>query len=145
MHIRPLTERYAVSPQISAEDIAAAQAAGYTTILCNRPDAEVSPDLQAAEVRTAAEAVGMHFVENPIAHGGMDADMVALQAKTIAEAPGPVLAYCASGTRSTVIWLFGAAAETDPDTLLAAAAKQGYALDTLRPQLEAIHAAHVTP
>lgn len=139
MEIRPLTDRYAVSPQIAAEDVAAAKEAGFTAIICNRPDEEVPPGLQAADIRAAAEAAGLAFVENPITHGGMPPETVELQRSTIDAAPGPVLAYCASGTRSTVVWMFGAAPVEAPDTLLSAARAQGYALDMLRPQLEALH------
>jgi uncharacterized protein (TIGR01244 family) len=139
MEIRPLTERYAVSPQIAAEDVAAAKAAGYAAIVCNRPDDEVPPDLQSATIRAAAEAAGLDFVDNPVTHGGMAPETVERQRRAIAEAPGPVLAYCASGTRSTVVWMLGAAPETAPDALLSAARSQGYGLDMLRPQLEALH------
>lgn len=139
MEIRPLTGRYAVSPQIAAEDVAAAKEAGFAAIICNRPDEEVPPGLQAADIRAAAEAAGLAFVENPITHGGMPPETVDLQRRTIEEAPGPVLAYCASGTRSTVVWMLGAAPVESPDTLLSAARAQGYALDMLRPQLEELH------
>ena len=138
MDIRPLTDCYAVSPQIAAHDVAALKEAGYATIICNRPDAEVGPEEQAETIRAAAEAAGLGFVENPITHGGMGPDEVERQRRTIDEAPGPVLAYCASGTRSTVIWMLGAAPDAEPDSLLAAARAQGYQLDMLRPQLEAL-------
>ena len=41
MDIRRLTETYAVSPQITPEDVAAIKAAGFTTIINNRPDGEI--------------------------------------------------------------------------------------------------------
>lgn len=138
MDIRRLTERYAVSPQITAGDAAALKTAGFAAIICNRPDEEVPPGMQAAEIRAAAEAAGLAFVDNPIHHGPMDPGAVDLQRRTIEEADGPVLAYCASGTRSTVAWMFGAAPDTDPDALLSAARAHGYALDMLRPQLDAL-------
>lgn len=141
MDAKPLTERYAVSPQITAEDVAAAKAAGFVAIVCNRPDEEVPPPLQAAAIGAAAEAAGLTFVVNPIRPGEMGAEAVATQARAVAEAEGPVLAYCRSGTRSAVVWMFGAASETDPDTLLSAARAQGYMLDELRPQLAAINGA----
>lgn len=139
MDIRPLTESYAVSPQISPEDLAAAAAAGYRTILCNRPDDEVPPPLQAAEIRTAAEALGLVFVENPIQPGMMTPDVVDLQRRTADTDGGPVLAYCNSGTRSTVAWMFAFAPDVPAETLLSAAREGGYALDMLKPQLDALH------
>lgn len=135
MDIRRLAPDFAVSPQIAPEHIADLRAAGFATVICNRPDDEVPPDLQAAAMAAAAREAGMGFVENPIRPGMMTEDSVARQTG----AEGPILAYCASGTRSTVAWLFArAAAGEDPDALLAAARQAGYALDMLRPQLEAL-------
>jgi len=139
MHIRPLTPRYAVSPQISPGDLDAIKAAGFAAVICNRPDGEVPPELRAEAIGTAAAAAGLGFIENPVTHAGLDEANVRAQAEAIAEAQGPVLAYCASGTRSTVVWMLGAAPTTAPDELLAAAHGQGYDLEMLRPQLEAIH------
>lgn len=141
MDIRPMTDLYAVSPQISADDIPALKAAGYVAVICNRPDAEVPPDLQAAAIREAAEAAGLGFTEVPLVPGAMGPDVVARHAEAIAEAGGKVLAYCNSGTRSTVAWMLGAAPEVAPETLLQAARDQGYQLDMLLPQLRALHGA----
>ena len=137
MEIRRLTPDYAVSPQIAAADIPAIADAGYCMVICNRPDSEVPPGLQAAAIRAAAEAAGLGFVVNPIVHGSMGPEEIARQKAAMAE--GPALAYCASGTRCTVIWMLGEAEQTAPDALLAAAREAGYALDPLRPELEARH------
>jgi len=139
MDIRELTPTYAVSPQILPEDLSAIAAAGYTTILCNRPDGEIPQEICANEMRAAAEALGLRFVINPLVHGAMTAEIIALQRDTISDG-GKTLAYCASGTRSTVCWMFGAAATEAPQTLLTQAAQAGYDLGALRPQLEAIAA-----
>jgi uncharacterized protein (TIGR01244 family) len=139
MEIRPLTDRYAVSPQIAPDDLPALREAGYEAVICNRPDDEVPPELGAAAMRAAAEAAGLRFVDNPVVHGAIGPDVVETQRRAIADSAGPVMAYCASGTRSTVVWMLGAAPETAPDALLQAAQAQGYALEMLRPQLEALH------
>lgn len=140
MEIRRLTETYAVSPQIEASDIPELKAAGFTTVICNRPDPEVSPSLQARAISDAVKAAGMEFVEIPVLPGGWEEEVVAQQAAALDRADGPVLAYCASGTRSTIVWMFGAAATTAPDALLSAARAQGYELEAMRPQLDRVHA-----
>lgn len=140
MDIRPLTDRYAVSPQIAPEDMPAIAAAGYTTVICNRPDAENPPALQGAALRAAAEAAGIAFVEVPYAHGALDLDLVQAQDAAIAAATGPVLAYCASGNRSSVLWALANAGRIDTDSLIALPARHGYALEGLRPQIEALAA-----
>ncbi|SHJ21931.1 TIGR01244 family sulfur transferase [Wenxinia saemankumensis] len=135
MDIRRITDDYAVSPQIAPTDVAAIRAAGFGTILCNRPDAEVPAELSAAEMRRAAEAEGLAFVVNPVTHQGLNDEMVRLQAETLDAADAPVLAYCASGTRSSIVWALGQAGRRDPDEIVDLAAKAGYDLAGLRPRL----------
>lgn len=141
MDIRPITDSYAVSPQIAPEDVAAIRAAGFTTVICNRPDMEIPPELHAAEMRAAVEAEGMTFIENPLSHGNLTMDIVALQGKTIAEATGPVLAYCASGNRCSVLWALSQAGLLPTDDLIGLPARHGYQLAGLRAQIEALAAA----
>ncbi|WP_050930324.1 TIGR01244 family sulfur transferase [Aestuariivita boseongensis] len=138
MDIRQLTPRYSVSPQISAEDLAGIAAAGFTTVICNRPDEEVPPSHQAASIGAAAEAAGLSFKVLPITHQSMTPETVATQRDLVDGSDGPVLAYCASGTRCSVIWALDAAREMPVDDVLETARRAGYALDNLRPTLEAI-------
>ncbi|MGY6635245.1 MAG: TIGR01244 family sulfur transferase [Alkalilacustris sp.] len=140
MEIRPLSDTYAVSPQITPEDVPALAAAGYTTVICNRPDAENPPDLAAARLRAAVEGAGMTFVENPFDATTLSPAHVDAQGAAIEAAPGPVLAYCASGNRSSVAWALSQAGRQPADALIGAAARHGYRLEGLRPQLEALAA-----
>ncbi|CUH86171.1 Beta-lactamase hydrolase-like protein [Phaeobacter sp. CECT 5382] len=138
MDARVITPRYAVSPQISVEDIPAIAAAGYRTVICNRPDAEVPQDFQAATIGAAVEAAGLTFKELPLTHQTMTPENVAAQRSFYEDCDGPVLAYCASGTRSSVIWSLGVAKELSADEILSKTSAAGYQLDGLRPTLEAI-------
>lgn len=137
MDIRQVTPRYHVSPQISAEEVADLKAAGITRIICNRPDAEVPPTHRAEAIGAAAEAAGLEFEVLPLTHQTMTPENIARQIEMVDGAPGPVLAYCASGTRCTVIWALGMAGEMPVDEILATAAKAGYDLSGLRATLEA--------
>ena len=138
MDIRQITPAYAVSPQIAPEDVPALKAAGFTTVICNRPDPEVPPSHQAEAVRAAVEAAGLTFVENPFSHAAFDFALVETQADAIAASDGPTFAYCASGNRSSVLWAMGAvkAGEVTPAEAIAAARAAGYDLSGLAPQLE---------
>ncbi len=135
MEIRPLTDSYAVSPQVAPEDLSAVKAAGYVTVICNRPDQEIPPEFQADAIRKAAEAHGLAFVLNPVVHGALTLEIVETQGKTIAEAPGPVLAYCASGNRSSIVWALSQAGKVPTDDLIAAGARYGYVLEPYREQI----------
>ncbi len=135
MDIRPLTSRYAVSPQIELADLAAIKAAGFTTVIDNRPDAEIPPALHATPMRATAEALGLTFINNPVISGGLTEANIAAQSAAAAASTGPVFAYCASGNRSSVVWALMNAAKLDADTLINTAARYGYTLEHLRGQL----------
>ena len=138
MDIRPLTDTYAVSPQIDLADLALIKAMGYSTVIDNRPDREIPPDLQTDAMRTAALAQGLTFVANPLIPGNFTPENIALQAATLAAAPGKVLAYCASGNRCSVIWAMMNAGKSPTDDLIAIPARHGYNLEPLRAQIDAL-------
>ena len=139
MDPRSITPRYFVSPQIAAEDLPALAKAGFKAVICNRPDAEVPPSHHAKIIRAAAEAAGLRFEELPLTHQTMTADNVAKQRKLAEICDGPVLAYCASGTRCSVVWALGQANEISSDAILSKTAAAGYPLDNLRPALDELH------
>lgn len=137
LEIRVLTEDYAVSPQVAPEDMAEIRARGYTTVICNRPDAENPPDLHTAAMAEAARAAGLGFVENPFA-AGLDLSIIDRQRAAIDAAEGPVLAYCRSGTRSATVWALAEAGRRPTDEILRATASAGYPMDGLRPQIDGL-------
>lgn len=137
MNIRPITPLYAVTPQIDPADLPAIRDAGFVRVICNRPDAENPPHLQAAAMARAAESAGLDFVVLPLTHDTMTPDNVALQME-LATADGPVLAYCASGTRCSVVWSLAQASTgaLSVDEILETTARAGYDLSGLRPRLD---------
>lgn len=137
MDIRQLTPHFFVSPQIDPQDFADIGRAGIKRVICNRPDAEVPPPYQAAAMTAAAEAAGVELVVCPLSHQSMTPDVIETNYALITENDGPVLAYCASGTRSTIAWAIAASAEMDVDDIVAAARAVGYDLDNLRHVLDA--------
>lgn len=138
MDIRPLTTNYAVSPQITPADLAAVKTAGYTTVIDNRPDGEIPPELHTGTMKQAAEALGLTFIENPIIGGGLTMANVEMQRDAILAADGPVFAYCASGNRCSIVWALAHAGTRPTDELISIPARYGYQLEHLRPQIEAL-------
>ncbi|WP_189411870.1 TIGR01244 family sulfur transferase [Neogemmobacter tilapiae] len=138
MDIRRLTDSYAVSPQIAVEDLQAIKAAGFTTVIDNRPDGEIPPDLHTPVMKAAAEALGLTFVVNPVIGGALTMENVSLQRQAMESATGPVFAYCASGNRCSVVWALAQAGTMPVDDLVRIPARYGYQLDHLRPQLHAL-------
>ena len=138
MDIRPLTPSYAVSPQIEIGDLPAIKAAGFQTVINNRPDGEIPPHLHTAEMRRAATDLGLVFVANPVIGGALTMENVTLQAQAMAAATGPVFAYCASGNRCSVVWALAMAGRMPTEELITRPARHGYALEGLRAQIDAL-------
>lgn len=138
MDIRALTPTYAVSPQIDPSDLPAIKAAGYGTVINNRPDGEIPADLHSATMQAAAEALGLVFIDNQIIGGMMTMENVTAQAEAIKAAGGPVLAYCASGNRCSMVWALAHAGQMPTDDLIGIPARFGYQLEGLRSQLDAM-------
>jgi len=132
---RRVTERLSVSPQLAPGDMAAAAAQGFVRVICNRPDAEGPGQPTGAEMKAAAQAAGLDFVHIPFA-GMPDAATADAVFAAVAEAPGPVLAYCRSGTRSVTAWALGSlrAGDHDRESLVALAAGAGYDLSAVLPR-----------
>lgn len=104
--IRELNPSISVAPQLGPEHMAAAAAAGFKSVVCNRPDFEHGPDQPtSAEVQAAAEAAGLHYRYLPVSGGWQSDEEIAAFAQMLAELPKPMLAFCRSGARSTQLYL----------------------------------------
>lgn len=131
MFIR-ITDQVSVAPQIGTDDVAAAAAQGFRTIVNNRPDGESPDQPPGAAIEAACAAAGLAYVAIPIDHTGFSLDQV--QAMAAAMAAGPVLAFCRSGTRSCNLWALAAAQQgEDPDHIVTAAGHGGYNVAGLMP------------
>jgi uncharacterized protein (TIGR01244 family) len=100
---RRVTDQLSVSPQIQPDDVDAAAAQGFKTIINNRPDGEDPTQPSGYEIEAAAQNAGLAYFHIPV-RGGPTPEQVETTSKVLAEAPGPVLAYCRSGNRSIVTW-----------------------------------------
>jgi uncharacterized protein (TIGR01244 family) len=133
---RKLDETISVAGQVGPHDIAAAAAQGFTFVINNRPDDEQPGQPSGAEIAAAAEAAGLGYRAIPITHAGFSEQQVAAMLEALAAAPGPVLAFCRSGTRSTLVWaLARSRMGDDADTLAAKAEAAGYDLSPVRAHL----------
>jgi uncharacterized protein (TIGR01244 family) len=127
--MRQLDSTTFVSGQIAPEEIAAL---GVTTIINNRPDGEEPGQPDSATIEAAARAAGVDYRHIPVA-GGISQPQVAQMVDALAQAEGPVLAFCRSGTRSTYLWaLARARLGDDAEELSAKAAAAGYDLSPIR-------------
>jgi uncharacterized protein (TIGR01244 family) len=138
---RRINENVLVSPQLALEDIAAAAADGVAMIVNNRPDGEDPHAPQGEAIEAAAAAAGINYIAIPIGHSGFSEPQVDAMIAALEQAEGPILAYCRSGTRSTLLWALAVAKQGEsPDTIARMAAQAGYDVSPIRPMIDMLAA-----
>ncbi len=138
---RSVTNDLMVSPQIGLDAVAEAKALGVTLIINNRPEGESEDQVPGADIEAAAQAAGLKYVAIPITHSGFSQPQVEAMVAALQGTEGKVLAYCRSGTRSTLLWALAESAQGgDPDSLTNMAAKAGYDVSPVRPLMDMLKA-----
>ena len=108
---RPVSNDVSVAPQLGPESMAEAAAAGFRSVINNRPDFEGGPDQPtSASVEAAARAAGLAYEWLPVAPNVHSADEIARFGELLATLPKPILAFCRSGARSTKLFAAASAA-----------------------------------
>ena len=116
---KTIDQTLSVSEQIKAEDLPAIAAAGFKSIICNRPDGEGADQPVFAEIEAAAKAIGLVSNYQPIISGKVGDEDATAFGKLMDTLPKPIFAYCRTGTRSTTLWSLseGARGRSLPDIL----------------------------
>ncbi len=104
MQVRNIADNYTATGQISVADVADIKAAGFDTVMCNRPDNEEAGQPSAAQIRRAVEKAGMKFFHVPMGHRGPGPTTLDDFAAVVNGDNGKVFAYCRSGNRCTILW-----------------------------------------
>lgn len=130
---RQLNDIVFVSPQIDADDVEAARDLGVALIVNNRPEGEAADQVPGPQIAQAASEAGLDYVAIPVGNSGFSEAQVAAMREALDRAgESRLLAYCRSGTRSTLLWaLAEASAGADPASLTRAAAQAGYDLASI--------------
>ena len=128
MDIRKIDETISVTPQILETELAELAALGFRSVISNRPDGEEMGQPTQAQIAAAAAAAGLDFRFIPVRPGGLTPELVEEFGQAMGDLPGPVLAYCRSGTRSATIWALSQSGLKSRDAILAAGAHAGYDL-----------------
>ena len=128
-----LTDNISVAPQITAADLDALAAQGFRSIINNRPDGEAAGQPASAELQAAAQKAGLAYRHIPVVSGDLQQAQVVAFSEALAKLQSPVLAFCRTGTRSSMLWALQA--DGTADAILDAALAAGYDLSTLRPRL----------
>ena len=135
MDIRPIDDNIAVAPQISPDDIAELARMGFKTLVANRPDREEPGQPAMADIEAAAKEHGLKWVYQPVESGNiLDSDVDRFD-EMIRDADPPVLAFCRSGTRCTVLWALSSARRESVDNIVGKARNAGYDISGLAPRM----------
>lgn len=137
MVYKPLAPDISVTTQVMPDDVAGARAAGYRTIINNRPDQEEPGQPASAELQAQAAAAGIEYHHIPAVPGQYSDAQVDAFCDAMRDCTKPVLAFCKSGMRATSLWALSQAGKLTSDEILRQAATCGYDLTPLVPRIEA--------
>ena len=135
MDIRKITDEVSVAPQLLPGDMAAAAAQGFRSVICNRPDGEAADQPTFDEVEAAAQAAGLQTRYMPIVSGKVRDEDAEDFGRALMELPGPVLAYCRTGTRSIMLDALANTDRSSADVRIERARRAGYDLSAMRERL----------
>ena len=94
-----------VTSQIGVDDLGGLAASGFGTIINNRPDGEAPGQPDSSAMKAEADRLGLAYHHIPVTGADVaDAHVDALDDALRERPPGAVLAFCASGRRSTFVW-----------------------------------------
>jgi uncharacterized protein (TIGR01244 family) len=140
VHFVQLDDKTFVTGQISPQDVPELAAGGIKVIVNNRPDGEAPGDQPlASELEAAAIAQGIAFVNLPFTAPTLTPDYAAKFAELLKKTDGPILAFCRTGNRSTMLWAAATLALGAPlDAVLEQAGRAGYDLRPAAAFLQAL-------
>lgn len=138
MKMNELAPGLLVAAQVEPAELAGVRAAGVRSLICNRPDGEAPDQPPFADIADAAQQLGMQARYLPVTSAVTD-DQARRFGELLDALPGPVLAYCRSGMRSTTLWALSHASQLGAPAVAAAAQRAGYNLAPLAPRLAQLH------
>jgi sulfide:quinone oxidoreductase len=126
MDIKTLTSGLSVSPQVAITEMQAVKDRGFRSIICNRPDGEGADQPTFDEIAAAAKEYGLETRYLPIVAGKVSDEDATAFGNALTDLPGPVLAYCRTGTRSATLWSLAQAETLSVADILATTKAAGY-------------------
>jgi sulfide:quinone oxidoreductase len=108
-------------------------AAGFKSVICNRPDSEGGPP--AERIREACARHAMKFFSQPVEYAALGVADGDTFGQILQQCDQPTLAYCRTGRRSAALWAIAAAPLAGAQVVAERAARIGIGLDELRPVL----------
>ena len=126
MDLKKISPDLTVSEQIAAADVATLKAEGFRSIICNRPDGEGADQPSFEEIEVAAKKAGLEALYLPVTPGAVTDEDARAFGEALRAMPGPVFAYCRTGTRSATLWSLSQAGSKPMADILSATKAAGY-------------------
>jgi len=123
-----------VTGQIDLMSLTALVEQGTMSFINNRPNNEAFMQPDSESLSQAAAELGVDYRHIPMA-GGISPEMLKETIKAYETLPRPIVAFCASGTRSAALWCFAHVKSLGVDGVLEAVSTSGYNLGQLREPL----------
>jgi uncharacterized protein (TIGR01244 family) len=103
--ITQVSDKFSVSPQLTANQMQQVAALGFRAVINNRPDGEAGPEQPTHQsMSEAAAAAGLAYAYLPVAPSLHSPEQVQAMKAALAQLPQPVLAFCRSGARSRKLY-----------------------------------------
>lgn len=129
-----------VAPQLDLSVVEELRAEGIVAVINNRPDGEEAGQPSALETGAAFQREGFAYHHLPVTMASLSPEVVAQFRDAWQQAQGPVVAYCRSGMRSTLLWALAEAryGKRTPSEILTRAQAAGFDLSSASKLLEQV-------
>jgi sulfide:quinone oxidoreductase len=113
---------FGTAPQFTPEEMQEIAEQGYKSVINNRPDGEGGASQPtSAQMEKAAHAAGLQYSYLPVISGQITPAQTAEFAALLQSQPGPILAFCRSGARSSNLFQMAGAMSTTATSAISAA------------------------
>ena len=135
--VRKLDDGYWTAGYITAQDVKMAADCGFKSIVNILPKDDTDQHMTDAEAKSIVETAGLDYRYMPLyGHQVNNQYIASAYGSMVAELPEPVLTYCRSGTRVTLLWAMIKAGDLTIDDLLDRALDNGYDIEVIKEDLE---------
>ena len=123
-----------ITGQLLAAQMQALSEQGVMGFINNRPDMEAPIQPRAEELEQSAQTLGVDYFHIPMA-GGLTPGLIEASVTAYKNTPRPIVAFCASGMRSAVLWGFAHVQEMGVESVMDALSAAGFNLEQIRAPL----------
>ena len=123
-----------VTGQLLATHMQALAEQGVMGFVNNRPDMEAPIQPRSEELEQAAQASGVDYFHIPMG-GGLTPGLIEASVTAYKNTPRPIVAFCASGMRSAVLWGFAHVKAMGVDAVMDALSAADFNLEQIRAPL----------